>query len=83
MSVQSLVGSAHSLAAQAVAQPASLDLPASRVAAVLVTAGRKAAGLFPLWPKCLTVVTGLLNPLSSAAAQQLLADLAASGSTPT
>jgi hypothetical protein len=52
-----------------------MDMPASHVAAMLVTAGRKAAGLFPFWPKCLMVMTGLLNPHASPAAQQLLSEL--------
>lgn len=81
VSVQSLVGMAQSLAAQAVSQPISLDMPASHVAAVLVTAGRKGAGLHPIWPKALMVMTGLLNPQGSAPAQQLLADLAMPGSS--
>jgi hypothetical protein len=65
------------MAAQQVTQPTSLDVPASHLAASLVTAGRKAAGLYPIWPKCLMVMTGLLNPEMSAPAQQLLSDLAA------
>lgn len=81
VSIQSLVGVAQSLAAQVIAQPISLDMPASHVAAVLVTAGRKAAGLHPVWPKSLMVMTGLLNPQGSAPAQQLLADLAAPASS--
>lgn len=75
VSAQTLVGQALSLAAEAVRQPVSMDMPASHVAAALVTAGRKAAGLFPFWPKCLMVMTGLLNPHGSAAAQQLLSEL--------
>ena len=77
VSVQSLVGMAQSLASQAAAQLISLDMPASHVAAVVVTAGRKAAGLHPIWPKSLMVVTGLLNPQASAPAQQLLTELTA------
>lgn len=77
VSDQSLVGTAQSLAARAVAQPASLDMPASHLARALVTAGRKATGLYPTWPKCLMVMTGLLNPQDAAPAQQLLTDLAA------
>lgn len=77
VTVQSLVGSAQSMVAQAVAQSVSLEMPASHVAAALLTAGRKAAGLFPNWPKCLMVMTGILNPQESAPAQQLLSDLAA------
>jgi hypothetical protein len=75
VSPQSLVGLAYSLAAQAAASPCSIELPASLVAAVLVTCGRKAAGLYPVWPKCLMVVTGLVTPQSNSAAQQLLAEL--------
>lgn len=77
VSDQSLVGTAQSLAVQAVAQPVSLDMPASHLAGALVTAGREAAGLYPTWPKCLMVLTGLLNPQDAAPAQQLLTDLAA------
>jgi hypothetical protein len=77
VSDQSLVGMAQSLAVQAVAQPVSLDMPTSHLAGALVTAGRKAAGLYPTWPKCLMVLTGLLNPQDAAPAQQLLTDLAA------
>lgn len=75
VSVQSLVGMAQTVLPKAVAQPISLEMPASHVAAALVTAGRKAAGLFPVWPKCLMVMTGLLNPQGSASAKQLLSDL--------
>ncbi len=75
VSVQSLVGAAQTLLPKAVAQPISLEMPASHVAAALVTAGRKGAGLFPVWPKCLMVMTGLLNPQTSQSAQQLRADL--------
>lgn len=75
MSQQSLIGDAPALAARAMSQPGSKDLSARDLAAVLLVAGRQAGGLFPVWPKCLVVLTGLRDPTAAAPAAQLLQEL--------
>jgi hypothetical protein len=75
VSAQSLVGDVVALAAKASPHPSAQDLSARDLAAVLIVAGRQAGGMFPAWPKCLVVLTGVLNPAAPAPAQQLLQEL--------
>lgn len=77
VSKHTLVGDAHALAARAMAQPCAKDLSARDVAAVLLVAGRQAGGLYPIWPKCLVVLTGVRDPAALAPAAQLLQELSA------
>lgn len=75
VSLQSLVGDAHALAKQAMSHPGSAELSARDLAALLVVAGRTGGGLYREWPKCLAVMTGLLDPAAAAPAKQLLQEL--------
>lgn len=74
MPVASLLGDSHALAAAAVSSPASLGVPASQLAGLVVCAGRQARGLYPVWPKVLVVLTGLMHPAGEQH-QQLLQEL--------
>jgi hypothetical protein len=74
-----LVGDVQSLARTALPQASARDLSARDLAAALIVAGRRSNGLFPLWPKCLVVVTGALNPLGMASVAQLLQQLQRGG----
>jgi hypothetical protein len=70
----SLVGEAAALASYCPQLPATLGLPVVQLAGILVAAGRQARGLFPVWPKALVVLTGMLTPVGEGQ-QQLLQDL--------
>ena len=48
----------------------------AQLAGILVAAGRQARGLFPVWPKALVVLTGMLTPVGEGQ-QQLLQELVA------
>jgi hypothetical protein len=51
-----------------------VGLPVVQLAGILIAAGRQARGLFPVWPKALVVLTGMLTPVGEGQ-QQLLQDL--------
>lgn len=70
----SLIGEALALASRCPELPGSLGMPATQLAGLLVMAGRQGHGLYPVWPKALMVLTGMLSPAGDAH-QQLLQDL--------
>lgn len=72
----SLIGEASALAGHCPQLPASLGMPVAQLAGILVAAGRQARGLFPVWPKALVVLTGMLTPVGEGQ-QQLLQELVA------
>lgn len=76
----SLVGGAFDLAEHAVSHLSSLGLPAGQLAALLVIAGRQSRGLYPVWPKALVVLTGMLHPVGEAQ-QELLQELVVKAQT--
>jgi hypothetical protein len=70
----SLIGEAAALAGHCPQLPATVGLPVVQLAGILIAAGRQARGLFPVWPKALVVLTGMLTPVGEGQ-QQLLQDL--------
>jgi hypothetical protein len=53
---------AAGVAARAAAHPLARGLPARRIAELALCAARRAAGLWPAWPRVLVPVTGCADP---------------------
>ncbi len=64
------------IAAHASAHPLARRVPSHRVAELALAAARRAAGLWPAWPRALVPVTGCANPEADPRAAELLPHLA-------
>lgn len=68
---------AREIAAQAAAHPLSRGVAQHRVAELSLMAARRAAGLWPAWPRALVAVTSCADPEAAAARPDLVAYLSA------
>ncbi|GBF92082.1 hypothetical protein Rsub_04429 [Raphidocelis subcapitata] len=68
---------AREVAAQAAAHPLSRGVPPHRVAELSLAAARRAAGLWPAWPRALVLVAGCADPEAAAARPDLAAFISA------